>query len=247
MWILGHDFSGHYNQLALISVDIISGVLIFHGAQLTPNFFLVCGQRYTPPKNNRILNGQQTDINEYPWQAALIANGDNRPFCGGSLVNDRYVLTAAHCLEDVSKFPLTVILGEHNIVTSTESDEQTFSIELNDIKSHDNYNTPPMANDIAVIRLPQAVDFGLANHIRPICLPTVTVRVGGGLKVSGWGRTENGPGSRFLRHTTVIKVRHFLLILTIRDGQGSGTLGYIWKFLWWGCKNLFPVRGKFCW
>lgn len=155
-------------------------------------------------KKNRILNGKQTGINEYPWQAALIRKGEMHPFCGGSLVNDRYVLTAAHCVHCEQERKLTVVLGEHDIRTNMESDERGLLIECFEL--HPKYNHFTLENDIAVIRLAESINFGLVEHIRPICLPTVEVRVGRRMKISGWGLTENGLLSPFLRKTTVIKV-----------------------------------------
>jgi len=55
-----------------------------------------CGQKAA----SRIVGGVTTGVNEWPWQAALMYG--SQQFCGGSLINDRYVLTAAHCTE-VSK------------------------------------------------------------------------------------------------------------------------------------------------
>lgn len=47
----------------------------------------------------RIVGGWSTEINEYPWMVALTLNG--HIFCGGTLINDLYVLTAAHCIKYV--------------------------------------------------------------------------------------------------------------------------------------------------
>lgn len=49
---------------------------------------------------NRIVGGENADVNEYPWQSALITGNSNTPFCGGTLIHKRYVLTAAHCMEE---------------------------------------------------------------------------------------------------------------------------------------------------
>lgn len=47
-------------------------------------------------ETGRIVGGEETAVNEYPWMARLSYFG--RFYCGGTLINDRYVLTAAHCV-----------------------------------------------------------------------------------------------------------------------------------------------------
>ena len=45
----------------------------------------------------RIVGGEDTEVNEYPWQAGLVHRGQNIVWCGGSLVSSKWVITAAHC------------------------------------------------------------------------------------------------------------------------------------------------------
>ena len=47
----------------------------------------------------RIVGGVETEIHEYPWQAGLVTPGSKRVWCGGSIINDQWILTAAHCVE----------------------------------------------------------------------------------------------------------------------------------------------------
>jgi secreted trypsin-like serine protease len=56
--------------------------------------FLACGERND---GSRIVGGKPTEMNEFPWMARL--SYFNRFYCGGMLINDRYVLTAAHCVK----------------------------------------------------------------------------------------------------------------------------------------------------
>ncbi|XP_037775490.1 uncharacterized protein LOC119572447 [Penaeus monodon] len=74
-----------------------------------------CGQKAA----SRIVGGVTTGVNEWPWQAALMY--ESQHFCGGSLINDRYVLTAAHCTEGMRASDLTIRLAEHRLSTSSET------------------------------------------------------------------------------------------------------------------------------
>ena len=52
-----------------------------------------CG---TPNRGGRVVGGEETAPNEYPWMVAFYYSG--KLYCSGSLVNDRYIITAAHCV-----------------------------------------------------------------------------------------------------------------------------------------------------
>ena len=70
---------------------------------------------------DRIIGGESTEVNEYPWQADVIihyyyapTNGSGVRKCGGSVVSDSWVLTAAHCLEPDLETVINIYLGEYN-------------------------------------------------------------------------------------------------------------------------------------
>ena len=54
-----------------------------------------CGEAQ---RATRIVGGVETEVSEYPWQAGLVSKGSSSVWCGGSLVNSKWVLTAAHCM-----------------------------------------------------------------------------------------------------------------------------------------------------
>lgn len=68
---------------------------------------------------NRIVGGEETQVNQYPWMALLLYSG--RFYCGASLINDRYVLTAAHCVSGFNKDRITVRFLEHDRSTQGET------------------------------------------------------------------------------------------------------------------------------
>ena len=69
-----------------------------------------------------IINGQETKRNEFPWQVALVKAGFHNPFCGGSIISDKHILTAAHCTEELS---LVQVRKEN----TTQEKVTNFSIE----------------------------------------------------------------------------------------------------------------------
>lgn len=151
----------------------------------------------------RIFGGGPTSPGEFPWQAQLEyreANGQLSIQCGGALIHQRYVLTAAHCIHPNIIKPYTlvkVILGEHEAKLEPSQD---FDIERRVM--HPQYTgTAQSKNDIALLRLNR--DAPYTDYIRPICLP-VSGNSGVGLSiVAGWGTTESGQKSKSLLSVAV--------------------------------------------
>merc|ERR1719516_179601 len=68
-----------------------------------------------PNRSNRIVGGVETETNEYPWQVGLVSSSGSRPWCGGTLISNQHVLTAAHCTAGSSASSISVLVGEHRI------------------------------------------------------------------------------------------------------------------------------------
>ena len=59
-------------------------------------FLLECGLNIK--HGTRIVGGRPADPQEWPWMAALLRDGDDN-YCGGTLITDKHILTAAHCVD----------------------------------------------------------------------------------------------------------------------------------------------------
>merc|ERR1719348_2938401 len=79
----------------------------------------VCGIEGPPAKEEaegKIVGGHEAQPNQWPWQVALFI--DNAWFCGGALISENWVLTAAHCVDGASYFD--IMAGAHDVRASSE-------------------------------------------------------------------------------------------------------------------------------
>ena len=137
---------------------------------------------------SRIVGGTEVLPNSIPWQVALVPLGQNHPFCGGTLIGSRHVLSAAHCTEAVSNF--NVVVGEHNL--TNENDGAIYTVES--FYQHPSYDESAYSYDFVIIKLSERITLGdTAIHA---CLPTEELDddylFGKTLRVSGWGRLDYG-------------------------------------------------------
>ena len=80
---------------------------------------------------------------------------DDKWFCGGTLISDEWVMTAGHCADGASS--VQVMLGAHNVREAAE--EGRMEIMSTDIFKHESYNPILIHNDIALIKLPEPIQF----------------------------------------------------------------------------------------
>lgn len=114
----------------------------------------------------RVIGGDETDPGEFPWAASIKLNG--QPICGGSLIGQSWILTAAHCVVGYNPKNLTVRLGAYRIKDQGES--QAIEVPVSMFIVHKDYSVPrPFSNDIALLMLKELVRY--TDFIIPICLP----------------------------------------------------------------------------
>ncbi|XP_075983215.1 phenoloxidase-activating factor 1-like isoform X2 [Anticarsia gemmatalis] len=148
----------------------------------------------------RIIGGYNAALGQFPWIVRLgyIDEDDIDWMCGGALVTDRHVVTAAHCVQKSDYGPVLskIRIGEHNSKTNPDCELSVCAPPVQDrgikkILSHPDFNKPAFHNDLAIIELDAPVI--LNNFVAPICLPRTkeqlqTVRIGEKLIVAGWGK-----------------------------------------------------------
>ncbi|XP_048459298.1 coagulation factor X-like [Rhincodon typus] len=165
--------------------------------------------RFNEPTSNhnpadeivRIVGGQDCPLGECPWQVLLI-DESGKGFCGGTILTETLVVTAAHCLNETAT--ITAVVGEFD-VKEDEHTEQRLEVEA--VIAHQRFQRKNYDNDIAVLLLKKPMQFN--QNVVPICLPqrefadTVLMKTSNAL-VSGWGRViDHGMPADKLQRLTV--------------------------------------------
>jgi len=136
-------------------------------------------------KTRRVIGGVETVAGVYPWIAALGYNGDIGG-CSGTLISSNWAITAAHCI--FAGGPDSLVLGEHDLSSTNDADDTNRKEVSVTTIVHPNYDEATTNNDIALLKLAEAVDLSIYT---PACLPASSADyVGQTAKVYGWGRTD---------------------------------------------------------
>ncbi|XP_066958479.1 trypsin-1-like [Macrobrachium rosenbergii] len=154
------------------------------------------------PTSTRIVGGVPAGVREHPWVVSLLRTGVNpNQYCGGALLSNRHVLTAAHCLAGFDWNTIWVRIGEYDF--SRTDDSPHVERRISSFRLHSNFNARTFDNDIAVLVLESPVTFN--DYIRPICLPPANEAFTGAMAtVAGWGATSyQGPVSNVLQQVRV--------------------------------------------
>ncbi|XP_054615682.1 trypsin-3-like isoform X2 [Dunckerocampus dactyliophorus] len=139
--------------------------------------------------NSRIVGGQDATPGAAPWQVSIHRN--NFHTCGGSLINNLWVLSAAHCFPSpMITSNLLIYLGRQSQLGNNNDNE--VERQVAEVIPHEDYSPVNNDNDVALVRLTEPVDF--TDFIRPICLAAQDsdIPVGTDFIVTGWGTIASG-------------------------------------------------------
>jgi len=145
-------------------------------------------------ENSKIVGGALAPEGAYPWQVSLsvswIADPGQGHFCGGSIYNSNWIVTAAHCVIDNQPQDINVVSGTSKITSTSPR------LNVRRIIVHRSYNRPKEHdNDVALLELFKPLVFD--DKTKPIELlsPAEEGRLtdpGKLLTVTGWGATQEG-------------------------------------------------------
>merc|ERR1719348_973174 len=136
----------------------------------------------------RIVGGENAAVGEFPHQIALLYHGSL--MCGGSLISEDRVITAAHCCDGEKPKNLAVQVGSYHL---NQEDEGQADIPVATITVHENYDDWTTSNDICLLTLDGAADMSNPN-IGTIALPEQEEDYEEGTicTVTGWGAVSEG-------------------------------------------------------
>ncbi|XP_062907307.1 coagulation factor X-like [Mobula hypostoma] len=138
--------------------------------------------------NVRIVGGQDCPLGQCPWQILLVDETDTM-FCGATILNERLLVTAAHCLNHTKA--ITAVAGEFDI-NLDEGTEQRQEVTM--VIAHPRFEKYTFDNDIAILILKNPLQFN--QNVVPICIPhknfaeQVLMNQPDAF-VSGWGRLQD--------------------------------------------------------
>ncbi|EFA04558.1 brachyurin [Tribolium castaneum] len=153
-----------------------------------------------PSPSVRIIGGDEAVDTEFPFMAAIWTTTSlGRYFCGGAIIDKKWILTAAHCVDDAKSF--NIQLGSVSLSTF---DKHRVNVNATDFVIHPDFNSTTAQNNVALIKLPEALAFN--DYVNAIALPKDALEDSTDAVALGWGQTDDehsGPVD-VLRKVTVV-------------------------------------------
>ena len=151
--------------------------------------FLLLSVSFSATAQQKVVGGVDVDIKDYPWQVALTSSPSGGGFCGGSIIGDSWVLTAAHCVNGAGASNLFIRGGSSSSFASGGD-----SYSVNQIIVHPSYSGN--SYDFALVEI--SGEFVYNSNVQKIDLIdeaeiAAGVQAGGVMAtITGWGTTSSG-------------------------------------------------------
>ncbi|RWS26044.1 serine protease 27-like protein, partial [Leptotrombidium deliense] len=159
-------------------------------------------------KTGAIVSGQIARFGDMPWIVSISTKAGNSTthFCGGSIINKRWILTAAHCFPTNNQKPVNVSQFIVKCATTTigKNAGGGHMYDIEKIITHSEWNTDFYRHDIAVVKVTRDFVFFEGRKfgreaLWPICMPSVHTRYEGSATVAGWGLNNSDSQASMVR------------------------------------------------
>ncbi|KAM6149631.1 serine protease 52-like [Erethizon dorsatum] len=161
-------------------------VVVLLLCQAHSSLAVTCGRTITVKSGlsdiSPIVGGEPANITEFPWQVGILEEGKH--ICGGSILNEWWILSASHCFETIYRSNLAIVHGTEDLEV-----KHVDNVEVDKLIIHPDYDSGIYDNDIALLLLKSPLT--LDNTRVPICLSEVTnEKAWTNCWVTGWGVTS---------------------------------------------------------
>uniref|UniRef100_A0A182MBX2 Peptidase S1 domain-containing protein n=1 Tax=Anopheles culicifacies TaxID=139723 RepID=A0A182MBX2_9DIPT len=208
----------------LLSVLLLSSVLCTTSQTLGPNR-LACGKRRVK-SIHLIHNGVDAKPGHWPWHAAIFhrVRGKLEYACGGSIIDEETILTAAHCVfVENGPIPEARLFVRVGAIHLTEESEYVQEHTVDEVIAHPGYNASMFKHDIALLKLTNNIT--MTEFVQPVCLWTMDdspeLIVGKNGTLVGFGLNEQDTVSQQLKQATIGVVDALTCIQSDRVSFGN--------------------------